>query len=178
MLLDVAPRDWQTAILLGCYAGPRLGDVVSLRWDQVDLVAGLIFYTQGKTRKEVEVPIHPDLEAHLLEIAGDHPRGFLCPTLAGRRISGQRGLSIEFGRIMAKAGVDPRRVQSSRNRKFSRLSFHSLRHFFSSGLANAGVSPDVRMKLTGHKSLTVHQRYTHVQLEPLKQAIAALPTLR
>jgi site-specific recombinase XerD len=67
-------------------------------------------------------------------------------------------------------------VQAARNR-FSRKSFHSLRHSFSSALANAGISADVRMKLVGHKSLDVHQRYTHVALAPLKAAIAALPLL-
>jgi integrase len=177
-LLNVAPADWKTAILVAYYVGPRLGDVVSLRWDQVDLAGGLMFYTQGKTSKEVEVPIHPDLEEHLLAIAGDNPRGFLSPTLAGQPIGGGKGLSLQFAGLMAKAGIDQRRVQSSRNRKFSRLSFHSLRHSFSSALANVGVSADVRMKLTGHKSFDVHQRYTHVQLEPLRRAIAALPTLR
>jgi site-specific recombinase XerD len=62
-------------------------------------------------------------------------------------------------------------------RKFSQLSFHALRHSFTNALANAGVSADIRMKLTGHKSIDIHQRYTHMQLEPLKQAIAVLPSL-
>ena len=38
---------------------------------------------------------------------------------------------------------------------------------FSSALANAGISADVRLKLTGHMNLDVHQRYTHVQLETI-----------
>jgi Phage integrase family/Pentapeptide repeats (8 copies) len=125
------------------------------------------------TNKEIRDVI----EEHLLAIAGDNPRGFLCPTLAGQRISGGKGLSLQFAALMGKAGIDQRRIQSSRNRKFSRLSFHSLRHSFSSALANAGISADVRMRLTGHKSLDVHRRYTHVEMEPLKHAIAALPRL-
>jgi len=177
-LLDVATGEWRTAIYLGYYLGGRLGDMLSLRWSDVDLNAGVIFYHQGKTGKGVEVPIHPDLEAHLLELAGDDPQGHLCPTLAGVPIGGRSGLSKRFAAIMAQAGIDQRQVQSSECRKFSALSYHSLRHSFSSALANAGVSADVRMKLTGHKSLEVHQRYTHVQLEPLKQAIAVLPSLR
>jgi integrase len=52
---------------------------------------------------------------------------------------------------MATADIDQRQIQSSRNRKFSKLSYHSLRHSFSSALANVGISADVRMKLTGHK---------------------------
>jgi integrase len=143
----------------------------------VDLVESVIFYTQGKTGKRVEVPIHPALEEHLLSIAADNPRGFLSPALAKKKTGGQRGLSMQFAAIMAKAGIDQRRVESSRNRQFSRLSFHCLRHSFSSALANAGISADVRMKLTGHKSLDVHRRYTHIELAPLKEAIATLPSL-
>jgi len=176
-LLKIASPDWKTAILLGYYVGPRLGDVVSLTWTNVDLADGVIFYTQGKTGKKVVVPIHPDLEEHLLRIAGDNPSGFLCSSLGQISTGGQRGLSKRFAALMAQAGIDQRQIQSSRNHKFSQLSFHSLRHSFSSALANLGISADVRMKLTGHKSVDVHGRYTHMQLEPLKKAIASLPRL-
>jgi integrase len=130
----------------------------------------------AKTRTRVEVPIHPDLEARLLAIASDNPRGFLYPTLALTRVDGRRGLSRQFAHLMSAAARDQDQVRSARN-AFSRKSFHPLRHSFSSALANAGVSADVRMKLTGHKSLDVHRRYTHVEMEPLKHAIAALPRL-
>jgi integrase len=177
-LLEVAPPQWKTAILLGYYTGQRISDVVSLSWDKVDLAEGVIFYTQTKTGRRVEVPIHSELETHLLTIAGDAPHGLLCPTLAKCGTGGGCGLSNQFAALMDKAGVDRCQAQSSRNHKFSLKSFHSLRHSFSSALANAGFSSDVRMKLTGHKSADVHQRYTHVQLEPLRMAIAALPGLR
>jgi integrase len=176
-LLDFASPDWKTAILLGHYVGSRLSDTVSLSWANVDLVEGVIFYTQGKTGKRVEVPIHPQLEEHLLGLAGEDPRGSLSPALAQLSTGGQYGLSRQFGAIMAQAGIDRRQVQTSRNHKFSRLSFHSLRHGFSSALANAGISADVRMKLTGHQSVDVHRKYTHMELEPLRKAIAALPSL-
>ena len=177
-LLTVASPEWQTAILAGYYLGARLSDAVNLRWDCVDLSRGLVHYTQGKTDRKVLAPIHQDLETQLLAIAGsDNPGGYLCPILAKTRTNGRLGLSAQFKRLMQAAGVDPQEVQSARN-KFSRKSYHSLRHSFTSHLANLGVSADVRMKLVGHKTLDVHQRYTHVELEPLRAAIAALPLLR
>jgi integrase len=51
-------------ILLGYYLGGRLGDMVSLSWDSVELATSTIYYQQGKTRRRVEVPLHPDLEEH------------------------------------------------------------------------------------------------------------------
>jgi integrase len=177
-LLKLAAPDWKTATLLGYYMGARLGDVVSLKWSSVDLVDGVIFYIQGKTGgKKVVVPIHPDLEEHLLGIARDNPTGFLCPSLSRVNTGGRSGLSNQFTGLMTQAGIDQRQIQSSRNHKFSQKSFHSLRHSFSSALANLGISADVRMKLTGHKSVDVHGRYTHMQLEQLKKAIQSLPRL-
>jgi integrase len=176
-LLDFAPPDWKTAILLGYYSGQRISDVVSLSWDKVDLAESVIFYAQKKIGRRLEVPIHPELEDHLLRIAGDAPRGLLCPSLANCKTGGGRGLSKQFETLMDKAHVDRCEVQSSRNHKFSLKSFHSLRHSFSSALANAGFSSDVRMKLTGHRSVDVHRKYTHMELEPLRKAIAALPRL-
>jgi integrase len=177
-LLCAAPsREWRTAILLGFFAGTRLSDAVSMRWDCVALDKGQICYTQNKTGARVVVPIHPDLEKQLLELAShDNPHGYLCPMLAKDPVEGRAGLSSQFVRIMDAAGVDAGQVQATK-RRFRRKTFHSLRHSFTSALANAGISADVRMKLVGHKTLDVHQRYTHVQLEPLRAAIAALPLL-
>jgi integrase len=169
--------EWRTLILLGYYLGARLSDAAVLRWDCVDLATRRICYTQGKTGRLVQVPIHPDLEAELLRIAhSDNPRGHLCPSLANKRIDGRCGLSAQFGRLMRAAGVDPQVVQSAHNR-FSRKSFHALRHSFSSALANAGVAADVRMKLVGHRSSATHQRYTHLEFAPLQAAIAGVPSI-
>ena len=63
------------------------------------------------------------------------------------------------------------------SRKISHRTFHALGHSFTSGIANAGVAPELRMKLTGHSSERVHQRYTHHELEVLKAAMAKLPSL-
>jgi integrase len=74
-----------------------------------------------------------------------------------------------------KAGLDPMTVQGKGVRKFSRRTFHSLRHSFNSVMANAGVSDEIRMKLTGHKSPKMNERYTHLQLAVLKKAVKSMP---
>jgi integrase len=53
--------------------------------------------------------------------------------------------------------------------------FHSLRHSFNSALANAGVAEEVRMKLTGHSSKAMNERYTHLQVDSLKKAMSSMP---
>jgi integrase len=69
-------------------------------------------------------------------------------------------------------------VQGKGVQKLSRRTFHALRHSFTSVLANQGVAPELRMKLTGHKSEAAHRGYTHHELEKLRAAVEKIPSLR
>ena len=88
----------------------------------------------------------------------------------------QTGLSGQFADIMTRGGIVGKiRRHTPNGRANSSLSFHSLRHSFNSAMANAGVSQEIRMKLTGHSSAEMNKGYTHHELEPLRAAIAVLP---
>jgi len=67
------------------------------------------------------------------------------------------------------------RKEGSKGRTVNSLTFHSLRHSFNSAMANAGVSQEVRMKLTGHADTATNAGYTHHELEPLRKAIESIP---
>lgn len=184
-LIAAADGDWQTAIMLGAYCGMRLGDCINLKWSNVGLESGLITYvpektSHGKRRKEITVPIHDSLKVHLTNAATSKAsEEWVCPTLQGRSVSGRSGLSMEFiTKIMPKAGVKPDvsdREVSGKGRQFNRLSFHSLRHTFNSELANRGVAQELRMKLAGHASEKVNDKYSHFESKTLTDAVGKLP---
>jgi len=186
-LLRVAEGEWRTATLLGAYAGMRLGDAVSLAWNNVDLVNEVIIFvpqktSRGRRRKEVAVPIHPTLLRHLNSLPGADrsPGGLLTPKLGVERIGGRSGLSREFSVLVKAAGIEVETItrkakEGAEGRKFRKLSFHSLRHSFNSFLANAGVDQEVRQKLTGHASAAMNAKYTHLELKTMKTAIGKLP---
>jgi len=44
-------------------------------------------------------------------------------------------------------------------------------------LANAGVSQEIRQKLTGHATTEMNTIYTHHELAPLRAAVEKLPGL-
>jgi integrase len=177
-LYDAADAEWKTALLLGYFAGMRLGDAVARSWREIDLAAEVIDYVQAKTRRRVVMPLHPELASHLMAFAGDDPKGMLTPRL-GRFAGKSTGyVSKLFARVMARAGIDCGECRRASGRIFSRKSFHALRHSFASAMANAGVHDEVRQKLTGHSSLAIHRKYTHLELQPLKAAIGTLPALR
>jgi len=175
-LVDAAPGvDWQTLILLGYFVGARLSDCVRLQWENVRPTDGVIVYQQQKTGKKVIVPMHYHIIEHLNHLSTFGTDGFLCPKLAAKGPGGKHGLSESFKRIVIKAGIDPMIVQGKGSRNFTKRTFHSLRHSFNSALANAGVSEEVRMKLTGHSSKAMNAGYTHLEMGALKNAVTSLP---
>jgi integrase len=176
-LIRAAHGDWRRAILLGYYSGARISDVANLQWNVINWRDRLIRFTTSKTKKEITVPLHPQLEHELRKRPGIG-NALMFPAMAGRDTGGARGLSREFTAIMKKAGIDGRRARPDGRRAISGLSFHSLRHSFNSAMANAGVSQEIRQKLTGHSSAEMNRVYTHHELEPLRAAVATLPAIR
>ena len=175
-VLDAAPSvEWQTLILLGYFVGARLSDCVHMKWEHVRPLEGVLVYHQQKTGKKVIVPMHYHIIEHIRYLSQFGTEGFLCPTLANKGPGGKHGLSESFKRIVKKAGVDLMIVQGAGTRKFTKRTFHSLRHSFNSALANAGVAEEVRMKLTGHSSRAINTQYTHLQFATLKNAMSSLP---
>jgi integrase len=179
-LIKAAPsEDWKGAILCGYYTGLRLRDISDLQWSAVDLQAGIITVTTGKTNTDVALPIHPQFRAWLLKQTRGIGKAPVFPTLAGKAGGGKSGLSMSFKRIMERANIKGRllREATGEGRSQSSLSFHSLRHSFNSALANAGVAVEIRQKLTGHASAGMNAQYTHHELEGLRAAIAVIPRI-
>ena len=58
---------------------------------------------------------------------------------------------------------------------YTRRTFHSLRNTFGSLLTGGGISEEMRMRLAGHSSRDIHQRYTHVETKALQKAIDSIP---
>jgi len=183
LLAAATSEDWRGAMLVAYFTGARLRDVANMKWTSIDLTSKMICFIPMKTsrtEKKITIPLHPDLEAYLLKIAGqDDPEAFLFPKLANKRTGGAHGLSESFVRIMEKAGINAgeARPRKDEGRAISRLSFHSFRHGFNSAMANQGVAQEIRQLLTGHSSPEMNNNYTHHELEPLRAAVKKIPSL-
>lgn len=181
-LIEAAEGDWKGAILAGYFTGLRLRDVTELRWEALDLKTRVLRVQTRKTGAVVVLPLHVEFADWLSQQTRGIGKAPLFPALAGKSGGGKSGLSMTFKRIMERAGVAGRvlrqRAKDSAGRTQSSLSFHSLRHSFNSALANAGVSQEVRQKLTGHASAKMNTKYTHHEVERLREAMAVMPGLR
>jgi integrase len=169
--------EWFTLILLGYFTGQRLGDCVTLEWKNVDMQNRIIFFKQIKTGKKVQIPMTEDLDQHLQFLTEFIDSKHVCPELAERGSGGANGLSESFGRIVKRAGINSQRIKGKGTIHFNRLTFHSLRHSFNSAMAEAGVSQETRMRLTGHSSISINAKYTHLGNKQLEDAVDKLPVL-
>lgn len=181
-LLRSADAEWRGLIFAGYYIGARLAVCAGLQFENVDFSQRTLTYTPNKQRRSKQqpdtltVPVHPEFMNWML--ATRRTTGPLFPKLSKEGVSGAGGLSLAFRALMNKAGIkcDVKEAEGKGRRVFD-LSFHSLRHTFNSTLANAGISQEIRQKLIGHASADVNDIYTHIEIEPLRNAIDALPAL-
>jgi integrase len=181
-LLRAAQGDWRGTIMLALYTGMRMKDAANLRWESVDLQNKLISFKASKTRQRIKIPMHDALRDFLLELpAPDSGKAFLFSSLAGKSTGGKSGLSMAFSRLMERANVRGEIVHQRRGesgRSVNTLGFHSLRHTFTSILANEGVSEELRMKIAGHSTRDAHAGYTHHEIATLRAAVEKLPQLK
>ena len=93
--------------------------------------------------------------------------------------SGSNGLSMEFARIMEKAGIESPviRERQGKGRRVHGLSYHSFRHSAASTLFNAKIVEEVQKRVTGHARGQTLKTYTHVDLTAVKQATLMIPRL-
>jgi len=191
-LVEAAEGDWKVAILFGYLTGARLSDVANMPWQRklklkldgkpvcqgIDFENKKLVYITHKTKKLIQIPLHPQLERELLRHqngVGDTP---LFPSLAGRQTGGRHGLTGQFKAVMEKAGIQGAHTEAHGGRVLSSLSFHSLRHSANSELHNRGVSPEIRKVLFWGRGKSVIDNYTHSELETLRAAVGHIPNIK
>jgi integrase len=175
LLATTKGTHWHGMILLGYTTGARLGDLVSLRWNQIDLERGEIRFHQQKTGRRVNLPLHPQALDWLMEQVSDDPEGLVFPDLVGKNVSGL------FHDVLVSAGLaEPRTRKATKGGRSSRravsaLSFHSLRHSAATALRALGATDVIAREILGHESEQVAKHYTHLGPDMLRGAIAKLP---
>jgi integrase len=146
------------AIKLLLYTGARVNEVLTLRWEQVDLPHGLAFLADSKTGAK---PLY--LPPPALEVVQTLPRQDGNPyVLCGRKPGGHFvGLARPWYRLRKRAGLPDVRL-------------HDLRHTFGAWGASSGLSLPILGRLLGHRHPATTQRYSHLADNPVQQAGAII----
>jgi integrase len=183
---DEAGDEWRGLVLMGLYTGQRLGDVASLTWSQIDLVNGRVSFLTSKTGKRLEMALASPLLDHLSGLpSSDNPKDFVFPRAAETAAKHTGTISTQFyENILLPAGLVPARPKyhaaisgkgRDAKRHQSEISFHSLRHTFTTWLKSSGASNALAQMIVGHDSATVSATYTHLQAADTTGPISKLP---
>jgi integrase len=183
-ILYVCNQDWRGAALFSSWHSIRLGDVARLTWGNVDLERGLIRYLPAKTRNRDQDPrmlvMSQDVLRWLKNQQQGSPTDPLFPTLCNRVSGGHQGLSNEFARIMARAGIEIPlgREKHGKGRRFRKKSFHSFKHLSHTRMLEAEIGPEQRRLMGGHSLNSVaHLKYLHLRPESQAEALSKIPSL-
>ena len=186
-ILEVANGEWKGIILTGFYIGQRLGDIVRLTWNNVDLHRTNISLISKKTDRLIDVPIARPLLVHFLKLPApdnsDTPVFSDAYALVQKHSGQTSSLSNQFRSIMVSAGLAPprsstgKREEKDEKRRLNTLSFHCLRHTATSLLKNAGVSDAVAMDIIGHDTKAIPANYTHIEEDAKRNAVNELPDI-
>jgi len=126
---------------LGIYAGLRRGEMLRLRWDDIDFQHKVIYIKKAKGKKVRSVPLNSTLAGILAKYK--KTSGPLLRNMTERR------LSQVYTDFLKKIDVPD-------------ASLHTLRHTFASRLAQKGVSIYKVSKWLGHSSVVVTNIYAHL----------------
>ncbi len=141
-------------IRLLIFTGCRLGEILTLKWEYVDIDNHCLRLPDSKTGAKIVYLSPPALET-LNDIKAKKDN----PYVITGRIEGMHLINPQkaWQRIRIKAQLQGVRI-------------HDLRHSFASIGAASGLSLPIIGALLGHKQTQTTARYAHLIGDPLKQA--------
>lgn len=169
MLDSGAYKRTRDIITIAALSGLRIGEVVKIRGEDVDLDGGVLRSVRKGSLEHVIA-----LNRVLLDLAHEYPReGWWFPSPYKNRQFPNGG-----GHILMKSASD-RVSRAIRNAGITdpNLTAHSLRHFYATTMLKQGVNIRVVQELLGHASLATTQLYTEVDQDDMRAGVAALPPI-
>ena len=150
---------------VACFAGLRQGEILALRWQDIDFEMGIIRVVRSynpyygmmdlKTPSSIRtVPMIPRLISTLKELRKESgtpaPEELLFKSPEGNPINRDTLVSKDFEETLKRAGV-------------KRVRFHDLRHTYASLCISAGMDPKALQHAMGHSSIaTTMNIYAHL----------------
>ncbi|MHB1915193.1 MAG: site-specific integrase [Acidiferrobacteraceae bacterium] len=143
---EVSGREIGSLIRWAIETAMRRGEIAAMRWEHLDRKASVLLVPETKAGTPRRVP----LSTRAMAILESLPRRLDGKVWSMRPDS----ITRAFERVCTAAGV-------------TGLTFHDLRHEATSRLFEKGLNPMQVAAITGHKTLQMLKRYTHLRAEDL-----------
>ncbi len=167
-LVAAVDDGWRPMLVTALKTGMRLGELLALRWEDVDLVAGRLVVRRAVARGIVgtpkngrtrEIPLSEDL-LHLLK-AHRHLRGELVFCKSDGAMFQKNETKHPLWRACKRAGL-------------RLIGWHCLRHTFASHLVMRGAPMKAVQELLGHATMEMTMRYSHLSPDVRRDAVKLL----
>jgi integrase len=162
-LLLQCPGWLRSMVVLASSTGMRRGNILGLTWSQVDLEKRLIHLDRTKNGYRLTLPLTDTPLRALEEIRKGKVVHLTCPYVFHRDGTPYSPwmVTMAFRRACKRAGIADFR-------------FHDLRHDFASRLVQKGNELYVVQHLLGHRDGRMTQRYAHLRIDDLRDAVETL----
>jgi integrase len=169
--LNAAPWMWKAMITVALNTGMRLGELLGLDWDAIDLERRVVHVRQSyvrerlgtpKTHKTRDIPINQSAFEVLNVYAQESGPGAVFARDGERLTKGQ--CKHPLWRACKQAGI-------------RRIGWHVLRHTFASHLVMCGVPLITVRDLMGHTTIKMTERYAHLAPDLRARAVGLLDEL-
>lgn len=145
--------------LMAMKTGARRGELLSLTWKDVDLVAGIANLGKTKNGDRRTLVLLPDVVAALTPFVSSDPKRYV------------------FGSVRSKyqspTSIDSAWRDAVERAKIKNFKFHDLRHCCASYMAQAGIPLNVIAEVLGHRKLDMTRRYSHLTTQTKASAMVA-----
>lgn len=162
---------------LAAFTGMRRGEILRLRWLDVDFDAKIVTARSKKQSRRHEetsrtIDMHPDLERTLRAYYARRPTGqyVICPADTLQSLTVYMAHD-HFQRTLRKTKWE-REMLSGAKKVIT--GFHTFRHSFASNLAMRGVDQRIIDEWMGHQTEAMRKRYRHLFPHSRRSAIEML----
>ena len=160
-LIEALPDHLKPITKVGYYTGMRVGEILGLTWDQVNMQEGYIDLSAEDTKTSEPRRIYFNDELEKVFREAGRVRSLKHSHVFTYRNRPMQRFTRAFQNATRKAGIED-------------FKFHDLRHTFNTNMRKAGVDHTVIMKLTGHKTMAMFNRYNTVDREDAYSAMEKL----
>ncbi|MCQ8119835.1 tyrosine-type recombinase/integrase [Methylomonas rosea] len=159
-------------VLMAMTTGARKGELMSLRWNDINFKDGTAFLgdTKNGTSRELYLALVVIAELKCHQEIGT---GLIFPSL--ELPEQPMDFRAAWRNALKAANISDKDVLNTDGSvKLERFTFHCLRHGFCSALSDAGKEINQIAKLAGHKSIQTTMRYIHQGRDQKRQIVNEL----
>ncbi len=145
-------------VITAVNTGMRLGEILNLKWHDIDFKRDVICLLETKSDEKREVPMNESVKDALIKVRKNPKSPYIFCYKNGKQV---KDIRKSFWTALRKSDIKDFR-------------FHDLRHCAASHLVMAGIDLNTVREILGHKTIEMTLRYAHLSPNHKKRAVDIL----